>query len=1006
MKRTLLSFFAVLAFAFGSFAQLWVTQNSNLPASRGITDMVAVDANTVWAAAYDGTAPTNPCVDFTRTLNGGTLWTAGTITAATGTSIANISAIDGTHAWAITYYQSGSGTKDGVYYTSNGGSTWVQQTTAAFSDAASFPDCIWFWNATTGYCMGDPIGSPISFEIYTTTDGGNTWVAVPAANKPAPLTGEFGLVANQSIVGNTVWFSTNMGRVFKSTDKGLHWTVATCTPLSGNYIEPFFKSDMYGLIMDKNPGSTGFLAYTNDGGSTFTARNNTGNTFTFDMAYLPGTTSTWVSTGADVTNNAAGVTYSFDDGVTWNDMTETVGSQFLATAWINNSTGWAGAFSAGPGDGGMYKFNSTLIAPVANFSANNTSINVGAQVTFTNLSTGNPGTFSWVFQGGTPATSNLQNPPPITYNTPGVFDVTLTVTNSWGSDTELKSGYIVVGGTGYVTVISPNGGENWQIGSSHNITWNSPGITNVKIEYTSNNGSSWSTIITNYPASGGSYLWTIPNAPSTQCKVRISDAGNASVSDQSDNVFTISSSNQLVTVISPNGGENWLVGSVNYITWNSSGIANVKIEYTTDNGNSWTTIISTYQASAGSYFWTVPNTPSNQCKERISDSGNPSVNDMSDNVFTISANQSIFVTNPNGGETWQVGSIQNITWTSSGFPNVKIEYSTNGGNSWNTIIYYYPASAGNYSWVIPNTPSNQCKVRISDYGNSNLWDMSDNNFTISAGGQSTPEICIVTVDSISDKNMIVWEKPYSTTIDHYNLYSEGNQANVYNIIGSVPYSSFSTFTDLASNPLQQANRYKISLVDIYNMETTLSDDHMSVHLTINQGAGNTFNLMWNNYEGFSYLSLNIYRGTSPSNISLLATVASSINSFTDLYPPAGYVYYKIEVLKPVPCSPSKTAITSSISNLASNDPYLSSGNIQAPDADVQIFPNPTTGKVKVRSGRIIEKVDIYNSIGIQVQSTLGGSMEMVFDLFNLGKGVYYLRVDTGNKIEVRKVVVM
>ncbi|MEI6900692.1 MAG: T9SS type A sorting domain-containing protein, partial [Bacteroidota bacterium] len=276
----------------------------------------------------------------------------------------------------------------------------------------------------------------------------------------------------------------------------------------------------------------------------------------------------------------------------------------------------------------------------------------------------------------------------------------------------------------------------------------------------------------------------------------------------------------------------------------------------------------------------------------------------------------------------------------------------------------------------------------------------------STGGQSTPDICIVTVDSISDKNMIVWEKPYSTTIDHYNVYSEGNQANVYNLIGSVPYSSYSTFIDLASNPLQQANRYKISVVDIYNLETALSDAHMTVHLTINQGAGNTFNLMWNNYEGFSYLSLNIYRGTTPNNMNLLATVASSINSYTDLYPPGGYVYYKIEVLKPVPCSPSKTAISSSISNLASNDPYLSSGRIPVPEPDIQIYPNPTTGQIKVTSGRIIEIVDIYNSIGTRVQSSKGDSKEIVLDLSNLGKGVYYLKLNIGNETEVRKVIVL
>ena len=454
MKRTLLSLFAILAFTIGSFAQLWITQNSNLAASRGITDMHAVNSQIVWCAAYDGATPTNACQNFTKTTNGGTLWTAGTITGATGTSIANLCAIDGSKCWAITYYPSGTGANDGVWYTSDGGTTWTHQTTATFSNSASFPDCVWMWDANVGYCMGDPISG--SFEIYTTTNGGTTWTAVPAGNKPAPLSGEFGIVGYHSIVGNTVWFGTNLGRIYKSVDQGLHWTVAACTPLSNKYVMPFFKSQTYGLIMDKDAGTTGFLAYTNDGGTTFTDRNNTGNTYTNDMDYVPGTTSTWVTTGADVTNGYAGVTYSFDDGATWIDMTETIGTQFLAEAWINDSTAWAGGFVTSTNTGGMNKFTGHLVGPSPAFAASDTLLELGGHATFTDMSTGGVTAWQWTFAGGTPATSTLQHPPDVYYSTPGLHDVTLKVTNSWGQVTLKKTGYIYVGGVGFNELSSAN----------------------------------------------------------------------------------------------------------------------------------------------------------------------------------------------------------------------------------------------------------------------------------------------------------------------------------------------------------------------------------------------------------------------------------------------------------------------------------------------------------------------------------------------------------------------
>jgi len=83
--------------------------------------------------------------------------------------------------------------------------------------------------------------------------------------------------------------------------------------------------------------------------------------------------------------------------------------------------------------------------PVADFTANVTSIPVGGSVNFTDLSGGAPASWSWTFTGGTPATSTDQNPTGIQYNTPGTYAVSLTVTNASGSDTETKNAYIFVG---------------------------------------------------------------------------------------------------------------------------------------------------------------------------------------------------------------------------------------------------------------------------------------------------------------------------------------------------------------------------------------------------------------------------------------------------------------------------------------------------------------------------------------------------------------------------------
>jgi len=91
-------------------------------------------------------------------------------------------------------------------------------------------------------------------------------------------------------------------------------------------------------------------------------------------------------------------------------------------------------------------------------------------------------------------------------------------------------------------------------------------------------------------------------------------------------------------------------------------------------------------------------------------------------------------------------------------------------------------------------------------------------------------ICLVTVDTTTGYNLVVWEKEVVNYLSHYNIYQEQTQAGVYNLVGSVEYDSLSQFVDSLASPNIRSYRYKIGAVDTCGIESDLSWEHKTIHL--------------------------------------------------------------------------------------------------------------------------------------------------------------------------------
>ncbi|MBN2619514.1 T9SS type A sorting domain-containing protein [candidate division WOR-3 bacterium] len=301
-----------------------------------------------------------------------------------------------------------------------------------------------------------------------------------------------------------------------------------------------------------------------------------------------------------------------------------------------------------------------------------------------------------------------------------------------------------------VTVIAPNGSEIWDIGAFETIEWSASdnaGVDSVSIYYSTNNGSDWITIATNEP-NDSSYDWQVPPTPSTQCLVRvIAYDGFPNVGeDVSDNVFTIRDAEApQVTVIHPNGGEVYFVNDVDTIKWSASdniGIDSIALEFSSNNGSSWHTIASPAPSDT-TYEWTIPAVHSTECLVRacVFDAGSNMGEDASDSAFSIIDNvpPEITVVVPNGGEIWYCDTTYKVEWDSDdnvGIDSIDIHLSLDGGVTYPVLVVHIEGDDSTYDWIIPDTTSEICKIRVTGYDVAGLTtiDESDSVFIIGQFG--------------------------------------------------------------------------------------------------------------------------------------------------------------------------------------------------------------------------------------------------------------------------------
>jgi len=354
-------------------------------------------------------------------------------------------------------------------------------------------------------------------------------------------------------------------------------------------------------------------------------------------------------------------------------------------------------------------------------------------------------------------------------------------------------------------------------------------------------------------------------------------------------------------------------------------------------------------------------------------------------------------------------------------PSVSLTISSNAGcgsggllsasATGGTTPYTYKWSNGATASSISNVPAGDYFVTVTDaHGCLGTADTSISEIT-----PPVLPLCMVTVDTASVHNLVIWDKTAATNIDHYNVYKESTTAGVYFLVTSVPYTSPATFIDTLSNPMIRSWRYKLTQVDTCGNESPQSPDHKTMHVTVNKGVGNTINLIWDGYEGLAFSTYYIYRDTMPDTYTLFDSVPNTIYTYTDVHPmnTKKTSLYHIGIDNPGSCTPLRTlAINYNSSKSNSGNITLTSVPEISDFTNCTVFPNPSSGvfTVNMTLSQNTQNLSlkVINELGQEVYeqsySRIAGQFTRELNLSDLAKGVYFLKISSDQGNVYKKIV--
>ena len=514
---------------------------------------------------------------------------------------------------------------------------------------------------------------------------------------------------------------------------------------------------------------------------------------------------------------------------------------------------------------------------------------------------------------------------------------------------------ICVGNSGTV-LLSTNSGENWTLQSVGTIAeLNSVAFTNTTTAWIAGSGG----IMLNTTDLG--YSW-VSYGGLGGCLASLHFINENTGWVCGDNNIYKYSTQPLLAINSPNGGEIWKTGLTKYITWSSENVQYVNLYYSSNNGTMWDLIDSNVVAYNGSYAWEIPllgSFISPNCKVKIESASDSSVFQESINTFIIWNNCNIV-------------QYANLGQQIIDFLETNIDISLIVAASDSISITYYP-----YETPIEGTLPAGIVV-ISDY----FWKVSSPGISFNNGKIIVP---VSALRGVTDTSKLVWLKRADSGDPWENI---GGIVYGDNLESTVTFNSFSEFAIGSTDP---TNPLPVELSSFTATNMT-----------------NQIIIKWETKTETNNSGFEIQKSSDRINFSNIAFVPGSGTtteqrnySYTDNSSNSGKYYYRLKQIDYNGAFEYSDIIVVEI-------------NAPIEYALYQNYPNPFNPSTKIRyqlpkESKVVIK--IYSILGSEIMELVNeqkeaSSYEAEFNASNLSSGTYIYRIIAGSFIETKKMLLL